>query len=77
MFVKTYYVYGRLVRRIRAEGFARVWGTCLKYLKRGWNRKGGKTKILKGKILKDFIAGGGILKSGAGTTMQKYLNKKH
>ena len=25
-----------------------VWGNCLKYLKRGWNRKrGGKTEILK------------------------------
>ena len=63
MFVKTYYMYGRLVRRIRAEGFARVWGTCLKYLKRGWNRKGGKTKILKGEgQAKRFYSRRGYLK---------------
>ena len=34
------YVYGRLVCRIRAgRDGVRVGGNCLKYVKRGWNRK--------------------------------------
>ena len=39
------------------EGFAQGWGNCLKYLKRGWNRKEGKghkdfKKSSRGRCLK-------------------------
>ena len=37
----------------------RVAGNCLKYLKRGWNRK-------EGKGYKDFKKGGGKLSQGVG-----------
>ena len=57
---------------IRAEGGCEWWGNCLKYLKRGWNRKegragkrGGETNILKRGVDKQ-VQGVGDSKSGWG-----------
>ena len=42
---KSHSKLSKLVCRIRAGGgYVRVGGTCLKYLKRGWNRKEGRRK---------------------------------
>ena len=47
MFKPVNYVQGRLVCRIRAKGDC-MRGDCLKYLKRGWKRKEGGQRFLKG-----------------------------
>ena len=66
-----------MVGQIRAgEGYVRVGENCLKYLKRRWNRKEGRTN-------KDFKMGGklgqrvGVLKKGVGLNpLSSYVNNK-
>ena len=59
-----------MVGQIRPGGdCVRVGGNCLKYLKRGWNRKAGReTKIVKGG--QAGSSGGCLKKGGAGTPLR-------
>ena len=66
---------GSLVFRIRAGGVClrNGWGggDCLKYLKKGWNRKEGRrNKSFKKKEAGKLGQGVGALKRGAGTTLR-------
>ena len=54
---------------LRQKGVARVGATCLKYLKRGWNRKEGK----ENKDFKKVMGRGG----GAGTPLRIMNNLIH
>ena len=58
---------------IRQYGVARGWGNCLKYLKRGLNRKEGReTTILKWG--KGGLRGGCLKKLGAGTHLRSVIH---
>ena len=55
---------------IRAEGGCKGGGNCLKYLKRGWNRKEGRGNKDFKKVGQAGPRGGCLKKGGAGTPLQ-------